>query len=80
MFILDLLPLLFCIVYCSENILKIKINITPYGEKFYYLTYRVKFEGLHFWKVFLSLRNYVTDFRFSENNGNMMCKCIWDGL
>ena len=26
----------FCVVYCSENILK--INITPYGEMFY-LTY-----------------------------------------
>ena len=30
----------FCIAYCSEN--KLKINITPYGEKFYHLTYEDK--------------------------------------
>ena len=32
MLLLDLFSLLFCIVYCSEN--RLKINITPYGEIF----------------------------------------------
>ena len=31
-------------VYCSEN--GPKINITPYGKIFYYLTYRDKIENL----------------------------------
>ena len=40
MLILGLFSLLVCIVYCSEN--RLKINITPYGEIFYYLTYQDK--------------------------------------
>ena len=53
MLILGLLSLLFWIVYCSEN--RLKINITPYGEIFYYLTYRNKFK---LWKVTFSKKNY----------------------
>ena len=40
MLILDLLSLLFCIVYCIEN--SLKINIIPYGENVNHLTYRDK--------------------------------------
>ena len=35
---LDLFSLLFCIVYCIEN--RLKINITSFGENFYQLTYQ----------------------------------------
>ena len=35
MLILGLFSLLFCIVYCNENMLK--INIIPYGQKINYL-------------------------------------------
>ena len=35
-----MLSLLVCIVYCSEN--RLEINITPYEENKYYLTYRDK--------------------------------------
>ena len=42
MFILGLFSLhFFCIVYCSEN--RLKINTTPYSENFYYLTYQDNF-------------------------------------
>ena len=37
MFILGLFSLLFYIVYCSEN--RLKINITPYGE--FYLVFNL---------------------------------------
>ena len=44
MLILGLFSLLSCIVYCSEN--RLKINTTPYGENIYYLTDRGKILNL----------------------------------
>ena len=44
MLTLGLVSLPFSIVYCSEN--RSKINITPYGENFYYKTYQDKIQNL----------------------------------
>ena len=44
MLILGQFSLLFCIVYCSGN--RLKINMTPYLENVYYLTYRDKIKNL----------------------------------
>ena len=53
MLVLGLFSLMFCIVYGSEN--RLKVNIRPYGDFFYYLIYRDKIsnlEGNIFEKVF----------------------------
>ena len=55
-------PLLFCTVECSEN--RQKINIAPYGKKFYYLTYKNKI---------LNLDSYIFEKFFT-------IKKFWDGL
>ena len=47
--------MLFCIVYCSES--RLKINIIPYGELCYYLTYR---DEIKLWKVTF-LKGFTTE-------------------
>ena len=61
---------IFCIVYCSEN--RLKINITPYWEICITFT-EIKFKiwRVTFFKSFLTGGNYGTDFWFSGNSGNM---------
>ena len=48
----------FCIVYCSEN--RHKINIAPYGENFYYLTYQDKIQNLedYIFKQFFTIKKH----------------------
>ena len=79
MLILVLFSVLFYIVYCIEN--RLKINITSYREIFYLLTYRDKIYNLEcfiFEKFFTTY--YGMDFWFSVNKGNIIGRCIWDGL
>ena len=69
----------FCIVYGSEN--RLKINITSYGE--YFISYGGKIynlEGYIFMDFFLPLRKYRMDFQFSGINGNIELRCTWDEL
>ena len=52
------------------------MNITPFGEHFYYTTFWDKvwnLEGCSFLKYTLPLRNYGMDFLFSGNNENFKC-------
>ena len=65
MLILGQFSLLFCIVYCIEN--RLKINIPLMGKFFIILLTEINFKTLRvtFFKVFLSLRNYGMDLKSS---------------
>ena len=61
--------LFYLFFFCDEN--RLKLNMTPYGEHFYYLPYSLKSGGLHLLKVFYHWE-YRMDFQFSGNDGKMM--------
>ena len=71
MVILGLCSMLFSIVYCSEN--RLKINITPYGDFFLFYLPRCNLKsGVTFFKSFLpQIVRYTS--RFSWNNRNIEC-------
>ena len=50
--------------------MRAKINITQYGEKFYYI----------FQKFFFITEKLWDGLPFSGSNGNMTGRCIWNDL
>ena len=56
-----------------------KFNVTPYGEKCYWLAYgiKLKISRVTFLKSFLPLKNFGMDFRFSSNREDLP-RADWD--
>ena len=66
MLVLRLFSLLFCIVNCKGN--RLKINITPYVEKFYYhALQRIKFE---IWRI-IFLKSFY-HWKIGEGGGSVV--------